>query len=268
MSAYLSNILTHTTSRYNSLRRTLLSSEDDGDTEEDTHICRVLRAHYTEKGRPFPQWLPPDPKEKKNVAQQNNHQGGYGSYLTSAGGRSQYGSAQNNQGGAGGNRGSSSLNDLWDPPSGGQPNASAQPQSLRNARRPMSNQPAGASSTNLAPPQARPLPSQRAGSYQSMNAQPPQGSRPNSRVEPGLAPVPSGGSAQERLKARLWGGKGNTSPSASPALSSVGAPNPYDQPQGGGGGGAYGGGGNPYDRGGGQSNPYDRGGGDTRRYGR
>jgi hypothetical protein len=31
-------------------------------TRNDSHISRVLRAYYTEKGRPFPQWLPPDPK--------------------------------------------------------------------------------------------------------------------------------------------------------------------------------------------------------------
>ncbi|PPJ55057.1 hypothetical protein CBER1_01547 [Cercospora berteroae] len=252
MSSYLSNLLTHTTSRYNSLRRTLLSSEDDGDTEDDTHICRVLRAHYTEKGRPFPPWLPPDPKEKhKAVPQQYGQQGGYGSYLTSAGGKSPYGAMQ----AQGGNRGSSSLSDLWDAPSGGQSNVAAQPQSLRNARRPLSNQPASASSTNLAPPQARPLPSQRAGSYQTMGSQQ-TGSRPGSAVDPSppttSSGAPSAGSAQDRLKARLWGAKGNTSPSATPAPS---GPQSYDRPQAGG----YGGGG---------ANPYDRAGGDGRRYGR
>lgn len=241
MSGYLSNLLTHTTSRYNSLRRTLLSSEDDGDTEDDTHICRVLRAHYTEKGRPYPPWLPADPKEKKaNPQQQYAQQGGYGSYLTSAGGRSPYIGAA----GQGGSRPSSTLSDLWDPPSGGQSTAATQPQSLRNARRPASNQPAGASSTNLAAPQARPLPSQRTGSYQSMSSEQ-LGSRPGSRVELS-APASGGGSAQERLKARLWGGKGNAS---TPALSSVGAPNPFDQPPGGG-------------------NASYGGGGDSRRYGR
>ncbi|KAM3423544.1 hypothetical protein BST61_g972 [Cercospora zeina] len=247
MSSYLSNLLTHTTSRYNSLRRTLLSSEDDGDTEDDTHICRVLRAHYTEKGRPFPPWLPPDPKEKKTAPQQYAPQGGYGSYLTSGGGKSPYGAPQQ-----GGDRGSSSLSDLWDPPSVGQSNATAQPQSLRNARRPLSNnQPAAASSTNLVPPQARPLPSQRAGSYQTTASQQP-GSRPGSAVDPSPPTssygAPSAGSAQDRLKARLWGAKSNPNPSASPASGAGGASS-----------GPYGGGG---------GNPYDRGGGDGRRYGR
>jgi hypothetical protein len=40
----------------------VFSSEADGDTEDDTHVCRVLREYYTEQGRPFPAWLPPDPK--------------------------------------------------------------------------------------------------------------------------------------------------------------------------------------------------------------
>lgn len=255
MSGYLSNLLTHTTSRYNSLRRTLLSSEEDGDTEDDTHICRVLRAHYTEKGRPYPPWLPADPKEKKaNPQQQYAQQGGYGSYLTSAGGRSQYSGTPVQ----GGNRGSNSLNDLWDPPSASQSNVSVQPQSLRNARRPMSNQPAGSSSTNLAPPQARPLPSQRAGSYQSVNSQQPY-SRPGSQVEPSppTSSAGGGGTAQDRLKARLWGAKGNASTAS---LGSIGASNPYDQPQGGGN--------SPYGAGAGGGNPYDRSGGDSRRYGR
>lgn len=239
MSGYLSNLLTHTTSRYNSLRRTLLSSEDDGDTEDDTHICRVLRAHYTEKGRPYPPWLPADPKEKKATPQQQYaQQGGYGSYLNSAGGRSQNAGAQGPVGG----RGSSTLNDLWDPPSGGQGNAAAQPQSLRNARRPASNQSAVASGTNLGPPQARPLPSQRVGSYQSTSSQQLSGRL----VDPSPPGSAGGGSAQDRLKARLWGGKSNAS---SPSLSSADAPNPFDQPQGG------------------RNAPYG-GGGDSRRYGR
>jgi hypothetical protein len=56
MSAYLNSLLTNTTSRYNNLRQKLLDSDADGDTEDDSHISRVLRAYYTEKGRPFPQW--------------------------------------------------------------------------------------------------------------------------------------------------------------------------------------------------------------------
>jgi hypothetical protein len=210
MSSYLSNLLTTTTSRYNSLRRTLLSSEDDGDTEDDTHICRVLRAYYSEKGRPFPSWLPADPNDKRAAS---------AAPYPSQGGKSPYAGVQTQLAQRG------SLNDLWDPPSAPQNTGPMQPQSLRNARRPMNNAPPPGSAT-LAPPQARPLPSQRAGSYQSVSSQ--QG-----RVEPS-PPSSSGGlvagTAQERLKARLWGGKGG-SPSPSPAPSSVGAPNPFDQPQ-------------------------------------
>ncbi|PTB78540.1 hypothetical protein M440DRAFT_1320659, partial [Trichoderma longibrachiatum ATCC 18648] len=62
MSSWYSNLVTKTSSQISNLRSTLLSSEADGDTEDDTHVCRVLRNYYTEKGRPFPGWLPPDPK--------------------------------------------------------------------------------------------------------------------------------------------------------------------------------------------------------------
>lgn len=203
MSSYLSNLLTQTTSKYNTLRRTLLSSEDDGDTEDDTHICRVLRAYYTEKGRRFPQWLPPDPNDKRGITPQPYApQSGYA-------GKGQFADTQSQ----GGQR--SGLSDLWDAPAAPQ-TAPSQPQSLRNARRPM-NQPSATAHASLAPPQVRPLPSQRAGSYQSVSSQQ-SGSRPGSRVEPsppGSSHGPTvGGSAQERLKARLWGGKGGTSPTS------------------------------------------------------
>ena len=246
MSSYLSNLLTQTTSRYNTLRRTLLSSEDDGDTEDDTHICRVLRAYYVEKGRQFPQWLPPDPNDRKSMPPQNYGQSS--GYFTSAGGKSQYGAMQNQNGGQRG-----SLSDLWDPPAAAQASKPAQPQSLRNARRPVTGPPA----SQLAPPQARPLPSQRAGSYQSL-AQQQDSSRPSSRLageQMGGAGGSGGGTAQDRLKARLWGGGRQ-----SPPVSKVGAPNPYDRPAAGGG--------QQWNQAGG-NNPYDTGGGDGgRRYGR
>ena len=62
MSSWYSNLLTKTSSQISNLRSTLLYSEADGDTDDDTHVCRVLRNYYVEKGRPFPPWLPPDPK--------------------------------------------------------------------------------------------------------------------------------------------------------------------------------------------------------------
>ena len=191
MSGYLSNLLTTTTSRYNNLRRTLLSNEEDGDTEDDSHVSRVLRAYYTEKGRPFPPWLPPDPNDRRATTPQpaTMQQSGYfaSSARSSAAGRP----AATPGGG---------LSDLWDPAPSPAAAAPTQPQSLRAARRPMGAQQPSAGNT-LAPPQARPLPSQRAGSYQSTAS---QGGRPG--VEP--SPPSSsggGGTAQERLRARLWG---------------------------------------------------------------
>jgi len=251
MSSYLSNLLTHTTSRYNSLRRTLLSSEEDGDTEDDTHICRVLRAYYVEKGRQFPQWLPPDPNDRKSISSQPPGQSGY---FTNTGGKSAYGAVQNAQNPP--QRGS--LSDLWDPPASSQQQQPMQPQSLRNARRPMNGSvpPGGA---GLAPPQARPLPSQRAGSYQTMGAQNAvEGRRPSHDSLASSGTAGGSGTAQDRLKARLWGAARQ-----SPPASQVGAPNPYDQsaaahgaaPQRGGGGQNYGGSnnGNSYDTAGGRS---------------
>jgi hypothetical protein len=236
MSSYLSNLLTQTTSRYNSIRRTLLSNEEDGDTEDDSHISRVLRAYYTEKGRPFPPWLPPDPNDKRALTPQTVY-GQQNSYY-GASGRNQFSNAQNTAGSRG------SLSDLWDGPA--QTSAPAQPTSLRAGRR--APQPTSNPSATLAPPvQARPLPSQRAGSYQSVQSQ-----RPTLDQSP---PGSSGaGTAQERLKARLWGG----SRSGSPASSVSSGPSPYEQP-------AAGYGSNPYDAagsgGGGAS-------GNSRRYGR
>ncbi|KAF2263658.1 hypothetical protein CC78DRAFT_533813 [Lojkania enalia] len=266
MSSYFSNLLTNTTSRYNSLRRTLLSDEVDGDTEDDTHISRVLRTYYTEKGRPFPPWLPPDPKAPQSAPAQ----------FVSSSGR-QPGPPHMGRGGG-------SLSDLWDAPQQPPPQQQQQePLSLRRAQgrggggRPFQGR-------DIFPPesqaQSRPLPSQRAGSYQSA---PSFGGRP---AEP--SPPPSAGSgatAQERLKARLWGSGRSTSPSQSappsastspaPAMGASGMRSPFDRPggQGGrppypedrssgyssssGGGGSYGGG--PYGGGGGgggRQNPY------------
>src|SRR3954471_11041499 len=112
MSSYLNNLLTNTTSRYNNLRRQILSDEADGDTEDDSHISRVLRAYYTEKGRPFPQWLPPDPKAPQPAPAQ----------FASSSGRQQ-GQAPQMAGGGGG------LSDLWDTPQQQQP--PQEPLSLR-----------------------------------------------------------------------------------------------------------------------------------------
>ncbi|CAA9963599.1 Mso1 Sec1 bdg domain containing protein [Pyrenophora teres f. maculata] len=186
MSSYLNNLLTNTTSRYNNLRRQILSDEADGDTEDDTHLSRVLRAYYAEKGRPFPQWLPPDPKAPQAAPAQ----------FASSSLRQQGQASQMGRGGG--------LSDLWDNP----PQQQAQePLSLRRpaaggrGARPMQGRPMGSSLTPEPQSQGRPLPSQRAGSYQSsLGGRPPAEASP-----PPSAGIGSGTSAQERLKARLWG---------------------------------------------------------------
>lgn len=50
------------------LRQYYPAGETDGDTTDDTHICRVLHAYYKEKGGETPTWLPPDPKDSTPVA--------------------------------------------------------------------------------------------------------------------------------------------------------------------------------------------------------
>jgi hypothetical protein len=203
MSSFMSNILTNTTSRYNNLRSKLLDGETDGDTEDDSHISRVLRAYYTEKGRPFPQWLPPDPKAPQPAPAQ----------FASSSGRPQ-GQAPQMAGRGGG------LSDLWDTPQ--QQQAPQEPLSLRRgpgARgggRPLQGRPGMGNSLTPEPQsQGRPLPSQRAGSYQSSVG----GARQSSEA----SPPPSAGSgttAQERLKARLWG-RSNSPAQGAPADSST-----------------------------------------------
>jgi hypothetical protein len=191
MSSFMSNILTNTTSRYNNLRSKLLDGDTDGDTEDDSHISRVLRAYYTEKGRPFPQWLPPDPKAPQPAPAQ----------FASSSGRQQ-GQAQP-MGGRGGG-----LSDLWDTPQQ-QQHQSQEPLSLRRGpggrgggARPMHGRPGMGNSLTPEPQsQGRPLPSQRAGSYQSSMV---QGGRQSSEASPPPS-AGSGSTAQERLKARLWG---------------------------------------------------------------
>ncbi|KAF2183814.1 hypothetical protein K469DRAFT_751237 [Zopfia rhizophila CBS 207.26] len=239
MSSYLSNLLTTTTSRYNSLRRTLLSDEADGDTEDDSHVSRVLRAYYTEKGRPFPPWLPPDPKAPQPAPTQ----------FVSSSGR-QPGQPQMGRGGGG-------LSDLWDAPQ--QPQQPQEPISLRRAQGRgggrFQGRPGMADSYSPEPQtQGRPLPSQRTGSYQSTSSF----GRPAE-----TSPPPSAGSgttAQERLKARLWGSGRSTSPSQSAPSSTsttpaLGMQSPFERPSGQGGRPPY-----PDDR----SSGYSAGGGGGR----
>lgn len=62
MASWYKDLLTNASSNITKLQRTYFGGESDGDTDDDTLVCRVLRGYYTEKGQPLPSWLPPDPK--------------------------------------------------------------------------------------------------------------------------------------------------------------------------------------------------------------
>jgi hypothetical protein len=205
MSGYLNSLFNTTANRVASIKQNLLPSENDGDTEDDTHICRVLRGYYTEKGRAFPAWLPPDPRAPPPVViqpvySQSNVGRGYGGLSNQAGGP-----------GAGGG----ALSSLWD----SQPQQPPQQdqQSLRQGRgSPASRLGAGGApqrhnpfsrqqNTQEPQVQARPLPSQRAGSYQTAGASP--FSRPDSGGGVAL-------SAKDKLKGQFHQKRSN-----SPAMS-------------------------------------------------
>jgi Mso1-like protein len=210
-SAAISNLGT----RLNSLRRAITSGDeaDDPDSEDSSHVTNVLRAYYTEKGRTFPPWLPPDPKappppQPRMVATQSSlQQGGYGQSLAPAGSR---------VGVAGGNGG---LGDLWGD-AGGTTTLPAPPQpqtaSLRNrgspSPRPVPSGLLPSSSSSLTPPPqttARPLPSQRAGSYQNTAA-----------AQQARLGLERSTSAQDRLRARVQGGGSgytSSSPGSNPS---------------------------------------------------
>lgn len=262
-----SNLGSTLSERFQTVRKALTNSSetDDPDDPELSHISNVLRAcktytvtfkelqltdqDYTEKGRPFPPWLPPDPKAPPPpvIPQQPAYGAGYGYGQTNA-----YNNPSLNQRGPVGGRGGG-LSDLWD----SNPAAVPQPasQSLRAARtagpRP-SHIPSSSISSQDAPPSPerragvapRPLPSQKAGSYQVAVNQSGAFNRGGSTGSTG-----STSSAQERLRARLQGG-GRESPT------------PPGSAAGGYGASAYGGGGGtgqaPYV---GSSRPWDNGGG-------
>ncbi|TGO36745.1 hypothetical protein BHYA_0116g00350 [Botrytis hyacinthi] len=58
-SSYLNSI----TSKVTSIRQNIFQGEADGDTEDDTYLCRVMRTYYLqEKKQNLPAWLPPDPR--------------------------------------------------------------------------------------------------------------------------------------------------------------------------------------------------------------
>lgn len=221
MSSYFSSFtsssaISNLGTRLNSLRRAIISGEevDDLDHEDSSHVSNVLRAYYAEKGRPFPPWLPPDPKApapppSRIVATTHIQAGGYA--------QSQNSSSSFGRGGG--------LSDLWGDSGSPQP-PPAQVASLRRGRpgmppNPTHSAPSGptggmplSQTAGPHPAGARPLPSQRAGSYQTTQPMPPPGqpSQP-SQLAPTRAPLDRATSAQERLRARLHGGGGGRSPS-------------------------------------------------------
>lgn len=215
-------------SRLNSLRRaiTLGDEGDDPDNEDCSHISNALRAYYTEKGRPFPAWLPPDPKAPQAAPTRVVAT----SQLPQPGASGQAPATTTYSRGGG-------LGDLWGDAGASKPTA-AQTASLRRGRGgnapplvPTHSAPPGPVSTPSPPlthahshspgpsggfhPQgARPLPSQRLGSNQSTGSSP--------RVSQDRA-----GSAQERLRARLQGGRSpspNVDPSVRKPVGSSGRP--------------------------------------------
>lgn len=188
MASWYSNLLTRTSSQISSLRATLLSSEADGDSDDDTHLCRVLRNYYADRGRPLPPWLPPDPKAAAAAPQPLYAQPAPGARYGLAGPQPTPPPPpphQQQQQPAG------ALSSLWDPgPAKPSPN-------LRGI--------------------ARPTPGQRSWTFQNPGV---AGQRTPVVTAPG--PVAGAGpvsSAQDRLRQRLWGAasSSSTTTTAAPA---------------------------------------------------
>lgn len=216
MTSYFSSITSSSTisnlgTRLNSLRRaiTLGDEADDPDEENSSHISNVLRAYYTERGRPFPAWLPPDPK---NPTPQPMPRVVATSQIQPNSAPGMPAPAMAGPGRGGG------LSDLWGDSGSGTPPAT-QTASLRRGRlipggggAPLaaaSSAPSGPMGSPMGSPGiqtpgagdtggaggagGRPLHSQRLGSHQMLPTHPP----PPERMT----------SAQDRLRARLQGGR-------------------------------------------------------------
>ncbi|RMD43469.1 hypothetical protein DV735_g1659, partial [Chaetothyriales sp. CBS 134920] len=172
-------------SRIATLRKALTkgAEEDDPDNEDCSHVSNVLRAYYTEKGRAFPEWLPPDPKRPAPAAvpaaSQYSQYGQYGQLNNAYGTQSAPTSAH----GRGGSGGRGALSDLLR-------SARPSPQSLRSYDLSASHAGRNELSTAYSQPGsgARPLPSQRVGSFQN---------------------TPAALGSRDRLRARLQGGSGD-----------------------------------------------------------
>ncbi len=196
-------------SRIAILRKALTkdAEEDDTDNEDCSHVSNVLRAYYTEKGRTFPEWLPPDPKKPAPAPVQPPNQ--YGQYGNAHG--NQYGNQYGGQPvhGRGSSAGRGGLSDLWDSSPGPPPQPQPQslraprptPQALRSNDSDKSQSSIGGATSPYLPVSsgARPLPSQRAGSYQN--------TQNNTSSNSGAL------GSRDRLRARLQGGgSGRSSP--------------------------------------------------------
>ena len=280
MSSYLSSL----TSQYTSLKRLLptsLSEDQDRNisSESDSHVSRVLRAYYTEKGRPFPAWLGPDPNASSRPAiaalsstsaqtGPGSLRAGRGALATSGGGLGDLFADSPSQGGG---KEAESLSLRQRRPGvrspgfkGGSSDSIPYPQKIAQPPQSQHSHTLSSTSTRSVPtsvqPNVRPLPSQREGSYQSrlgMSATASNASVPS---------ISSSGSyskettMQERLKARL-GGSGSRG--ASPVFGGSSTPPPPSSS--GSGGGDY----DPYSSsnyntgGAASSNPYGSSGGGT-----
>ena len=175
-------------------------------------MSRVLRAYYKEQGKPLPPWLGVDPRDREKVQDKGGAGGYLGSLRRSAGGSTSPAASTANVGRGGG------LGDIW---GDGGTSSPAPEGSLRKtgagaalgpgrapARRPlggagnMDSSGGGLGGDRIGG--ARPLPSQRAGSYQNVGTA-------------GGAPASGGGggTAQDRLRARLAGRMGSSGSSGS-----------------------------------------------------
>ena len=240
MTSYLSSLSSHYTSLKRLLPTSLSSDSDNHITDPaDSHVSRVLRAYYTEKGRPFPPWLGADPNAPVKAPP---------AFVTQPPNRN---SAPPPGNSLRGQRGGGGLDDLFNPQQDQPAQQQEEPLSLRAKRGVRS--PAPTRDGGLKPPPqptARPLPSQRLGSYQNRG-------NDTSIYNGSSLPIQSGKeqSAQDRLRAR-FGGSRNASPVPSPSPS-TGYDNPTSTSRSGGGSS------NSYDGSGGGSrfNPYETGGG-------
>ncbi|KAI4148643.1 MAG: hypothetical protein LQ340_005002, partial [Diploschistes diacapsis] len=148
MTSYLSSLTSHYTSLKRLLPTSLSPDADNSITDPaNSHVSRVLRAYYTEKGRPFPPWLGPDPNAPAKVAPAYVAQSLTGrSTPTSAATSLRAGNRGSSGAGSGGG-----LGDLFDdrPASAGA--AQEEPLSLRS-RRPAIKSPAYQSNSSDALP--------------------------------------------------------------------------------------------------------------------